>query len=73
MNDSGFVKLRKLTDNEIVSTRRKAGVIERYLSLMPEDNASLQDIDLDPAEMFEPPRQTGKRRKPKGQEKSRTL
>ena len=51
MNDSGFVKLRKLTDNEIVGTRRKAGVIERYLSLMPEDNASLQDIDLCPDEM----------------------
>ena len=51
MNDSGFVKLRKLTDNEIIGTRRKAGVIERYLSLMPEDNASLQDIDLNPAEM----------------------
>ena len=51
MNDSGFVKLRKLTDNEIVGTRRKAGVIERYLSLMPEDNASLQDIDLSPDEM----------------------
>jgi len=45
------VRLRKLSDNEIVGTRRKAGVIERYLSLMPEDNASLQDIDLDPAEM----------------------
>ncbi len=41
MNDSGFVRLRKLTDNEIVGTRRNAGVIERYLSLMPEDNASL--------------------------------
>ena len=40
-----------MSDNEIVGTRRKAGVIERYLSLMPEDNASLQDIDLDPAEM----------------------
>jgi len=51
MNDSEFVKLRKLTDNEIVGTRRKAGVIERYLSLMPEDNASLQDIDLCPDEM----------------------
>ena len=51
MNDSGYVKLRKLTDNEIVGTRRKAGVIERYLSLMPEDNASLQDMDLNPSEM----------------------
>ena len=51
MNDSGFVRLRKLSDNEIVGTRRKAGLIERYLSLMPEDNASLQDIDLNPDEM----------------------
>ena len=51
MNDSGFIRLRKLSDNEIVGTRRKAGLIERYLSLNPEDNASLQDIDLDPAEM----------------------
>jgi len=51
MNDSGFIRLRKLSDNEIVGTRRKAGLIERYLSLNPEENASLQDIDLDPAEM----------------------
>ena len=51
MNDSGYVSLRKLSDNEIVGTRRKAGVIERYLSLMPEENASLQDIDFCPDEM----------------------
>ena len=51
MNDSGYVRLRKLTDKEIVGTRTKAGIIERYLSLMPEDNASLQDIDLNPNEM----------------------
>jgi hypothetical protein len=51
MNDSGFIRLRKLGDNEIVGTRRKAGLIERYLSLQPGDNAALQDIDLDPAEM----------------------
>ena len=36
---------------EIVGTRQKAGIIERYLSLQPEGDKSLQDIDLDPAEM----------------------
>ena len=51
MNDSGFVKLRRLTTDEIVGTEEKAGVIERYFSLMPEDNACLQDICLSPEEM----------------------
>ena len=51
MNDSGFVRLRRLSDEEIVGTPSKAGIIERYLSLQPEGDKSLQDIDLDPAEM----------------------
>ena len=51
MNDSGFVSLRRLSDEEIVGTPSKAGIIERYLSLQPEGDKSLQDIDLDPAEM----------------------
>jgi len=51
MNDSGFITLRRLTDEDIVGIKGKAGIIERYFSLQPEDNASLQDIDLDPAEM----------------------
>ena len=51
MNDSGFVTLRRLSDAEIVGTKEKAGIIERYLSLQPEGDKSLQDIDLDPAEM----------------------
>ena len=51
MNDSGFVRLRRLSDAEIVGTKEKAGIIERYLSLQPEGDKSLQDIDLDPAEM----------------------
>ena len=51
MNDSGFITLRRLTDEDIVGIKGKAGIIERYFSLQPEYNASLQDIDLDPAEM----------------------
>ena len=51
MNDSGFVKLRRLTTDEIVGTEKSAGLIERYFSFMPEDNATLQDIDLSAKEM----------------------
>ena len=36
MNDSGLVRLRRLSTDEIVGTEGKAGLIERYFSLMPE-------------------------------------
>ena len=51
MNDSGFVRLRRLSTDEIVGTEKSAGLIERYFSLMPEGNATLQDIDLSAREM----------------------
>ncbi|EKC78979.1 conjugative transposon protein TraG, partial [human gut metagenome] len=34
INDSGFVRLRRLSTDEIVGTDGKAGLIERYFSLM---------------------------------------
>ena len=46
MNDSGYVRLRRLSTDEIVGTEKSAGLIERYFSLMPEGNTTLQDIDL---------------------------
>ena len=51
MNDSGFVKLRRLSTDEIVGTEKSAGLIERYFSLMHEGDATLQDIDLSAREM----------------------
>jgi hypothetical protein len=51
INDSGFVRLRRLSTDEIVGTDGKAGLIERYFSLMPEGDATLQDIDLSAREM----------------------
>ena len=41
MNDSGFIRLRRLTTDEIVGTEDKAGLIERYFSLMPEGDRTL--------------------------------
>lgn len=51
MNDSGFIRLRRLSTDEIVGTEDKAGLIERYFSLMPEGDRTLQDIDLSAREM----------------------
>ena len=51
MNDSGFVRLRRLSTNELVGTEKSAGLIERYFSLMPEGDTTLQDIDLSAREM----------------------
>ena len=51
MNDSGFVRLRRLSTDEIVGTDGKTGLLERYFSLLPEDNATLQDIELSAREM----------------------
>ncbi len=51
MNDSGFVRLRRLSTDEIVGTETYAGLIERYFSLMPEGDTTLQDIELSAREM----------------------
>ena len=51
MNDSGFITLKRLSDEELVGTDDTAGIIERYLSLLPEGDTCLQDIDLSPREM----------------------
>ena len=46
MNDSGFVRLRRLGTDEIVGTDDRKGLLERYFSLMSENDIALQDIDL---------------------------
>ena len=51
MNDSGFIRLRRLSDEEITGTKYKAGLIERYFSLSTEETACLQDIALSADEM----------------------
>ena len=51
VNDSGFVKLIRLTDSEILGTEGQAGLIEKYFSLSPENTTCLQDITLGAGEM----------------------
>lgn len=51
INDTGYVKLRRLSDDEIVGTETTSGLIERYLSLSIGDVNCLEDIDLSAKEM----------------------
>lgn len=51
INDTGYIRLRRLSDNEIVGTESTSGIIERYLSLSMGNVACLEDIDLSAKEM----------------------
>ena len=46
MNDSGFMHLTRLTDNEITGTAGRPGLIEKYFALSLDDTTSLQDMEL---------------------------
>lgn len=51
VNDSGFIKLTRLTTNEIVGTENQVGLVEKYFSLSQENTTCLQDIALGSGEM----------------------
>jgi conjugation system TraG family ATPase len=46
VNDSGFVRLVRLSTDEIVGTSKQAGIIEKYFSLSQDNTTCLQDISL---------------------------
>ena len=46
MNDSGFIKLTRITSDEITGTDKQAGLIEKYFSLSLDDTVCLQDMEL---------------------------
>lgn len=51
INDSGFVSITRMGNDEIVGTESEAGIIEKYFSLSQEDTTCLQDMELSPGEM----------------------
>jgi len=51
INDTGYIKLRRLSDDEIVGTESTSGIIEKYISLSMGDVNCLEDIDLSAKEM----------------------
>jgi conjugation system TraG family ATPase len=48
INDSGFIKITRLKDDEIVGTADMAGIIEKYFSLSQEETTCLQDMAFSP-------------------------
>lgn len=51
MNDSGYIHLERMTEDEISGTDDKSGILEQYLTLSRESNPSLQDIKLGSEEL----------------------
>lgn len=43
VNDSGFISLTRLTDDEITGTADNAGIIEKYFALSPENTTVLEE------------------------------
>ena len=46
VNDSGFVRLVRLSTDEITGTDKQAGLIEKYFSLSLENTTTLEDMEL---------------------------
>ena len=51
LNESGYLGLRQLTDEEITGTDTEAGIIEKYFSLSQTNTTTLEDITLKADEM----------------------
>lgn len=51
INDSGYVRVHRLSTDEIVGTKEEAGVLEKYFALSQENTTCLQDMTLGAGEM----------------------
>ena len=51
VNDSGFINLERLTEEDIIGTDQKQGLLEQYLTLSKESGTPMQDIALSAEEV----------------------
>lgn len=51
INDTGYIRLRRLSDDELVGTEKESGLIEKYMSLSLDKVTCLEDIDLSAQQM----------------------
>lgn len=51
INDSGLITLTRLTTENIIGTKEKAGIIEKYFSMEQSDSATLQDVTISADEL----------------------
>ena len=46
LNDSGHIRLRRLSDDELAGTEKETGIVGRYLALSPGNTDCLEDIAM---------------------------
>lgn len=46
LSDTQLIKIRRLTDQEILGSEEESGIIEKYLSISQEKKVDLEDIDF---------------------------
>ena len=51
LNDSGRIRLRRLSDDELTGTEKETGIVGRYLALSPGNTDCLEDIAMSAEEM----------------------
>ncbi|MBA4153706.1 TraG family conjugative transposon ATPase [Flavobacterium sp.] len=51
MNDSGFVEIVRLTEEDIIGNDERQGLLEQYLTLSKEANSPMEDIALSAEEL----------------------
>jgi len=51
INDSGFINLERLTEEDIIGSDQKQGLLEQYLTLTKEEETAMQDISLSSEEV----------------------
>ena len=51
INDNDFIRLKRLTPEQITGTEKDLGIVEKYFSLSHEQTTCLQDIVLNPGEL----------------------
>ena len=51
LNDSGHIRLRRLSDDELTGTEKETGIIGRYFALSPGNVDCLEDMEMTAREM----------------------
>lgn len=51
LNDSGHIRLRRFSDDELAGTEKETGIVGRYLALSPGNTDCLEDIAMSAEEM----------------------
>ncbi|EQB92195.1 TraG family conjugative transposon ATPase [Elizabethkingia anophelis] len=51
LNDSGYIQLERILEDELMGTKNESGLLEQYLTLSRALNPSLQDLHLGAEEM----------------------